>query len=330
MRRSAHGASHHVVFAGAERAPPQRRDVDRVRGAVEDLLGDGEASSRAMHQPVAAESRARVEILEGGEPADDRLMVGRHLIEARPLVRDCRFREQGQPLHRGRHVDFTPRLVHARVEPGRFVVLRHAGEDRAAFVVEIERPGEVDYERELLRDAGNRRRDGDLPPNGRHGHLHAERAPHDAGPRARREQVCVAGYLARRRLQGLDVTAAHARPGDPHAGAERCTGTRCATHISLQDAVRVHEPVPLVEGRGRDAVHVHLRREGGGLSRREPLRHHAVRVLQVHGAPEGVEVGGRAWLDHEWSSEPLAEDAQGWDWACVNGEDGSALMARPP
>ena len=29
MRRSAHGASHHVVFAGAERAPPQRRDVDR-------------------------------------------------------------------------------------------------------------------------------------------------------------------------------------------------------------------------------------------------------------------------------------------------------------
>ena len=38
-------------------------------------------------------------------------------------------------------------------------------------------------------------------------------------------------------------------------------------------------------------------------------------------------VTGHAWLDHEWSSEFLPEDAQGWDWIGVNLDDGSAVMA---
>lgn len=38
-------------------------------------------------------------------------------------------------------------------------------------------------------------------------------------------------------------------------------------------------------------------------------------------------VSGQAWLDHEWSSEALAAEAQGWDWIGVNFDDGSALMA---
>ncbi|MDH5481125.1 MAG: carotenoid 1,2-hydratase, partial [Nitrosomonas sp.] len=40
-----------------------------------------------------------------------------------------------------------------------------------------------------------------------------------------------------------------------------------------------------------------------------------------------VAVTGRAWLDHEWSSEYLASDANGWDWVGANLDDGSALMA---
>jgi predicted secreted hydrolase len=36
---------------------------------------------------------------------------------------------------------------------------------------------------------------------------------------------------------------------------------------------------------------------------------------------------GTAWFDHEWSSEVLSPDAQGWDWIGVNLDDGSALMA---
>jgi predicted secreted hydrolase len=38
-------------------------------------------------------------------------------------------------------------------------------------------------------------------------------------------------------------------------------------------------------------------------------------------------VTGTAWLDHEWSSEPLAPEAVGWDWTGLNFDDGGALMA---
>jgi len=38
-------------------------------------------------------------------------------------------------------------------------------------------------------------------------------------------------------------------------------------------------------------------------------------------------VTGVAWLDHEWSSEYVPPEAQGWDWTGLNFDDGSALMA---
>lgn len=43
--------------------------------------------------------------------------------------------------------------------------------------------------------------------------------------------------------------------------------------------------------------------------------------------PEGdVAVTGQAWLDREWSSQPLAEDQQGWDWFSLSFDDGDKLM----
>jgi predicted secreted hydrolase len=39
------------------------------------------------------------------------------------------------------------------------------------------------------------------------------------------------------------------------------------------------------------------------------------------------QVKGRAWLDHEWSSEAMPEGAVGWDWLGANLHDGGALMA---
>ena len=38
-------------------------------------------------------------------------------------------------------------------------------------------------------------------------------------------------------------------------------------------------------------------------------------------------VSGRAWLDHEWSSEVMAPQASGWDWTGINLDSGGALMA---
>ncbi len=40
-----------------------------------------------------------------------------------------------------------------------------------------------------------------------------------------------------------------------------------------------------------------------------------------------IAVTGKAWLDHEWSSEYLDPNANGWDWVGANLKDGSALMA---
>ena len=48
-------------------------------------------------------------------------------------------------------------------------------------------------------------------------------------------------------------------------------------------------------------------------------------TISVNG--EKREVSGQAWLDHEWSSEYLAPEAQGWDWIGLNLADGGALMA---
>ncbi|MFM2397930.1 MAG: hypothetical protein RL341_87 [Pseudomonadota bacterium] len=38
-------------------------------------------------------------------------------------------------------------------------------------------------------------------------------------------------------------------------------------------------------------------------------------------------VRGRAWFDHEWSSEVLGDAGVGWDWIGMNLDDGGALMA---
>lgn len=73
-----------------------------------------------------------------------------------------------------------------------------------------------------------------------------------------------------------------------------------------------------------------------GFSRKGPEARHAsyyysephLRVAGRVATREATEeVTGVAWLDHEWSSEPLAGQATGWDWLGVNLDGGGALMA---
>ena len=74
----------------------------------------------------------------------------------------------------------------------------------------------------------------------------------------------------------------------------------------------------------------------GGYSRKGPLPSQAsgyysepnlavTGTVKVGG--QAIEAKGTAWLDHEWSSEILAENAVGWDWVGLNLEGGGALMA---
>ena len=46
----------------------------------------------------------------------------------------------------------------------------------------------------------------------------------------------------------------------------------------------------------------------------------------VGGPGNRIEVAGQGWLDREWSSQPLAENQQGWDWFSLHLDDGYKLM----
>lgn len=51
-------------------------------------------------------------------------------------------------------------------------------------------------------------------------------------------------------------------------------------------------------------------------------------VSGVLNLPDGpVQVTGTAWLDREWSSQPLSEAQTGWDWFSLQLPDGARLMA---
>ena len=47
-------------------------------------------------------------------------------------------------------------------------------------------------------------------------------------------------------------------------------------------------------------------------------------ILTIHGRQ--VRVSGQAWMDREWSSQPLASDQKGWDWFSLHLASGEKLM----
>jgi predicted secreted hydrolase len=73
-----------------------------------------------------------------------------------------------------------------------------------------------------------------------------------------------------------------------------------------------------------------------GVSRKDPdgraaSYYYSLPHLQVSGsitrAGAADNATGEAWFDHEWSSEYLSSQAQGWDWTGINFADGGSLMA---
>jgi predicted secreted hydrolase len=47
---------------------------------------------------------------------------------------------------------------------------------------------------------------------------------------------------------------------------------------------------------------------------------------EIEHAGQRHAVSGQAWLDREWSSQPLAADQQGWDWFSLHLDGGAKLM----
>jgi hypothetical protein len=56
------------------------------------------------------------------------------------------------------------------------------------------------------------------------------------------------------------------------------------------------------------------------------IPHLSVSGTVTRGGSQSLVVG-TAWMDHEWSSQYLEQDATGWDWIGINLADGGALMA---
>jgi predicted secreted hydrolase len=46
--------------------------------------------------------------------------------------------------------------------------------------------------------------------------------------------------------------------------------------------------------------------------------------IVVNGSARSIR--GESWFDHEWSTSQLAKGQVGWDWLCLQWEDGSELM----
>jgi predicted secreted hydrolase len=72
----------------------------------------------------------------------------------------------------------------------------------------------------------------------------------------------------------------------------------------------------------------------GGYSRKSLREQASYYYSQPHYAAKGsivmddkpIDVTGQAWLDREWSSQPLASDQSGWDWLSLHLKSGDKLM----
>jgi predicted secreted hydrolase len=72
----------------------------------------------------------------------------------------------------------------------------------------------------------------------------------------------------------------------------------------------------------------------GGYSRKSLREQASYYYSQPHYAAKGIltiddrpiDVTGMAWLDREWSSQPLAADQSGWDWLSLHFNAGDKLM----
>lgn len=75
---------------------------------------------------------------------------------------------------------------------------------------------------------------------------------------------------------------------------------------------------------GKDGVSQKAEGDGRASHYYSFTRLRAQGVLQVGGG--SWEVSGSAWYDHEWATNQLTEEQEGWDWFCLQFEDGTELM----
>ena len=145
-------------------------------------------------------------------------------------------------------------------------------------------------------------------------HLHAERFA--------RGGIGQAGVIPRPFEAWLDEWALTSRPDAPPGGdaLDRLTVRASGTDFSYEVALTAEGPLVF---QGEEGYSVKSPEGQASRYYSQPF-YRAQGVLQL---PEGpVEVTGQAWLDREWSSQPLSPTQEGWDWLSLHLDTGEKLM----
>jgi predicted secreted hydrolase len=153
------------------------------------------------------------------------------------------------------------------------------------------------------------------------------------------------GHAAVTRADTHRVSQAFARGGVGQAGVEAAPFRAWIDNWEMRalDAINDTNVAPLrLSASGPDFSYA-LRLDAdrplvlqgdGGYSRKSLREQASYYYSQPHYAAKGsividdkpVDVTGQAWLDREWSSQPLASDQSGWDWLSLHLKSGDKLM----
>ena len=153
------------------------------------------------------------------------------------------------------------------------------------------------------------------------------------------------GHAAVTRADTHRVSQAFARGGVGQAGVEAAPFRAWIDNWEMRalDAINDTNVAPLrLSASGPDFSYA-LRLDAdrplvlqgdGGYSRKSLREQASYYYSQPHYAAKGsividdkpVDVSGQAWLDREWSSQPLASDQSGWDWLSLHLKSGDKLM----
>ncbi len=110
------------------------------------------------------------------------------------------------------------------------------------------------------------------------------------------------------------------RSGPGEDALDRLSLTATGPEFAYALALQAEGPLVAHGARGYS-----VKSEGGQASHyySQPFYRVSGRV-DLPGGP--IQVTGSAWLDREWSSQPLAADQSGWDWFSLSFQDGEKLM----
>ena len=106
----------------------------------------------------------------------------------------------------------------------------------------------------------------------------------------------------------------------PDETLNNLTVTSSSESFAYDLSMSAHGPLVLHGGTGYS-----VKSANGQASHYYSQPHYEViGVLTLAG--RSIEVTGQGWLDREWSSQPLEEDQNGWDWFSLSFESGDKLM----